>query len=273
MRLFALMILLLVVASCSRDGFDGNEIYTMNGGGTEDLAPLIEQVSDLKVYFGHQSVGFNILGGVEAWNRESGASLEVIESRDFSSVSAVPFVHFRIGSNGDFRGKVDDFVTLMQQVPVGENPVAFFKFCYVDVTAETDVKAEYEYYREKMLYLKDKYPTIRFIACTVPYTAVQTGVKATVKKVVGKVPYGYQDNVKRQEFNQRVLSDFKGIMPVFDLGGLESTRPDGSIETYSFNGETYPCMPDIYRTDYGHLNDFGARTISFNLLEFLAKEV
>jgi hypothetical protein len=31
-------------------------------------------------------------------------------------------------------------------------------------------------------------------------------------------------------------------------------------------------MPLIYRSDYGHLNDFGAKTVSYNLLAFLSEE-
>ncbi len=60
-------------------------------------------------------------------------------------------------------------------------------------------------------------------------------------------------------------------MPVFDLAALESTHPDGSMETYQYKGGSYPCMPEYYRSDYGHLNDFGAKTVSYNFLAFLAE--
>jgi len=71
----------------------------------------------MKVYFGHQSVGRNILEGLETWKEETKIDLEVTESRDFSTVPGSPFVHFAIGNNGDLRGKVDDCVSLVETIP------------------------------------------------------------------------------------------------------------------------------------------------------------
>lgn len=262
-----------MIAGCSNSDFEMNDFYKMYGNGTDDCGALMEEVSNLKVYFGHQSVGRNILEGIHAWEQETSIYLNAVESRDFKAVSDASFVHFSIGKNGDFRGKMDDFVSLVAQIPEGENPVAFFKFCYVDITSESDVNGEFEYYKEKMIYLKDNYPNIKFVVCTVPITGIQKGIRAAVKRILNKTPYGYLDNIKRQEFNERVISDFSGVMPVFNLAGLEATHPDGTIVTYSYEGDDYPCMPEFYRTDYGHLNDFGARTISYNLLAFLVEEL
>ena len=272
MRIFKIITVFLLIAGCSNNDYEMNDFYKMYGNGTDDVGALIEEVSNLKVYFGHQSVGCNIMEGIYVWEQETGVYLKAVESRDFKAVSDASFVHFRIGKNGDFRGKVDDFVSLVTQIPDGENPIAFFKFCFVDITSESDVDSEFEYYNEKMLYLKDNYPNIKFVVCTVPVTGVQKGIRAAAKRILNRTPYGYLDNIKRQEFNERIISDFSGIMSVFDLAGLEATHPDGSIETYSCDGDDYPCMPDYYRTDYGHLNSFGARTISYNLLAFLVEE-
>jgi hypothetical protein len=273
MRIITILTLFMVVAGCSKSDYASDEFFKMYGSGTDDVGFLIEEVSKHKIYFGHQSVGHNILGGLESWEEETGVSLDVADSREFSSVASIPFVHFSIGRNGDFRGKVDDFVSLMEMVPPEEKPVAFFKFCFVDVTGETDVESDFVYFREKMIYLMDQYPNITFFVCTVPYTAVQKGLKALVKNILGRDPYGVIDNIKRQALNERIINGFMDILPVFDLAALESTHPDGSIETYVYNGTAYPCLSDSYRTDYGHLNDFGARMVSYNLLAFLAEEL
>lgn len=273
MRNITLLTILLLVFSCHKIDNSMDDFNRMYGGGTEDAGDLIEKVSAMKIYFGHQSVGRNILAGMEAWEKETGMSMEIIESREFSTVPETGFVHFAIGHNGDPRGKVDDFVSLMGQVRPEENPIAFFKFCYVDVTSETDVESEYTYFKENMLELIDRYPNIRFIASTVPYTFVQSGPKSLVKKVLGKDPYGAPENIKRNEFNEMILSDLGTIMPVFDLAALESTLPDGSVETYRYKGAEYPCLPDLYRSDYGHLNSVGSKMISFNLLAFLSEEI
>jgi hypothetical protein len=102
---------------------------------------------------------------------------------------------------------------------------------------------------------------------------VQSGPRALAKKILGRAPYGAPINKVLQEFNGMIMNDLAKIMPVFDLAAAESTRPDGSIETYRFKGEEYPCVPYYYRSDFGHLNEAGARIVSYNLLAFLAEEL
>ena len=264
--------IILVAFSCNKTEINMDDFSPIYGSGKDNAGDLIKQISDKKIYFGHQSVGRNILRGLDAWQNETGFSLEVVESRDFSTVPEAALVHFAVGQNGDPSGKVDDFISMMEYVSEEEHPLAFFKFCYADVTAETDVESEFAYFKKNLLELKDRYPHIRFIASTVPYTGVQTGLRALAKKILGQAPYGVRENIKRREFNNMIINDLGVIMPIFDLAGVESTRPDGSIETFRYKGEEYPCLPAFYRHDYGHLNDFGARIVSFNLLAFLSEE-
>jgi hypothetical protein len=262
----------LLQPGCQKNNYEMNEIYTQYGSGTKNTGEIIKKVSDLKIYFGHRSVGNDILGGIEQWENETGVQLNKVESKDFSSLGDASLVHFRVGSNTDPRSKIDEFVSLVAQIPQEANPVAFFKLCYIDIVGNTDIDPLFEYYKEKMLYLKETYPNIRFMVTTVPLMGHQKGIKAIVKKMLGRQPTGVLGNIKRDEFNQRLIREFQGIMPVFDLGGIESIRPDGTKETYSFKGNEYPYMHKNYTYDYGHLTDFGAKTLSYNLLAFLAEE-
>jgi hypothetical protein len=274
LRLAALIAtVVLLLTGCQKESSEKNQYYEMYGSGTQDVGGFIRQVAEQKVYFGHQSVGYNIIDGVQLWEDESGIELSKAFSRDFSSVPETSFVHFKVGTNGDPRAKIDDFVTLVDQIPEQENAIAFFKFCYADFHESTDVDDLFVYFSEKMLYLKDKHTNIHFLVSTVPAMAVQKGWRASAKKVLGRAPYGYLQNIKLFEFNRKILAEFDGILPVFDLAGIEVTRPDGAMETYRHKGSDYPCMPDYYASDYGHLNDFGARTVSYNLLAFLAEEL
>ncbi len=43
---------------------------------------------------------------------------------------------------------------VVENIPGDTNSVAFFKFCYVDINDSSDVEAIFEYYKEKMYYLK-----------------------------------------------------------------------------------------------------------------------
>jgi len=265
--------ILMLFTGCQKESFEKDQFYRMYGRGTGDVGSFIGQLMDQKVYFGHQSVGYNILDGVEQWQNETGIVLSKSFTRDFSSGAETSIVHFRVGENGEPHAKIDDFVALVSQIPEEEKSIAFFKFCFADFNEDTDVDELFAYFSEKMLYLKDKHTNIKFVITTIPAMAVQKGWRALAKKILGRAPYGYSQNISISEFNQKVLSEFKGILPVFDLAGIEVTRPDGTMETFRHKGKDYPCMPDYYASDYGHLNDFGARTVSYNLLAFLAEEL
>jgi len=124
-----------------------------------------------------------------------------------------------------------------------------------------------------MIKLNETYPNIQFLVCTVPLTGVRRGPEAILKDILGRARVDALENVKRLKFNRYFKRDFDDIIPIFDLASLESTLPDGTIETFRYKGEKYPCLSKAYRSDYGHLNDFGAKTVSYNLLAFLAEEV
>ena len=272
MKWFSCALIVLLVSGCQRNHYDMNDIYAKYGNGSENTAAYIEKAAALKVYFGHQSVGFNIIDGIEKWEAETGVQIAIVETKDLSSGADASLVHFRVGKNQNPLSKVDEFVSLVGQIPNEGNPVAFFKFCYVDFTSKTDVDEVYAHYKKKMLYLMESYPYIRFAASTVPYMGKQRGAKALAKKVLGRASSAYLDNKKREDFNKKLIADFKGVLPIFDLGGIEATLPDGTPVTYTQDGKVFPLMPNIYTYDMGHLTEHGARTLGYNLLAFLAGE-
>jgi hypothetical protein len=269
--IFSFLIALLI-QGCGNTRFEENDMYIRYGNGIEEPAAILEKINGLNIYFGHQSVGFDILSGIQLWEEETGVQIQDVQSTDFANLLHVPLVHFTVGENGDPYSKIDEFVSLAGQIPVEGDAIAFFKFCYVDIQEDTDVDRLFEYYREKMLYLKESYPHIRFMASTVPVMGRQKGLKAFIKKLLGKEYTGWQSNLKRNEFNKKLLGEFQGSMPVFDLGGIEATTPDGRAVTHTYKGKDYPIMLEYYTYDLGHLSEFGSRTLAYNLLAFLAGE-
>jgi len=261
---------LILFTGCANKAEEPELFYVSQGDGTEEVSDMIAQLTGSKVYFGHQSVGQNIIDGLKQWGDLGAKDLSMGQSRDFASLAETTFVHFRVGANQDPHGKVDDFVRLIEQLPQEDTATAFFKFCYADFHEGTEVGELFSYYSEKMLYLKESRPNITFIVSTVPAMAVQKGWRALAKKVLGRAPYGYLQNIRLNEFNQKLVSEFEGVLPVFDLAKIEVTRPDGSVETFRHKGNDYPCMPDYYASDFGHLNDFGAKLVSYKLLAFLS---
>lgn len=271
MRNILIFGIIVFISACGKENYDMNDYFKMYGGDTGDVRAFIEQVSDQIIYFGHQSVGENILGGIEEWKRNTGATLNIVESRVLSSEQAPAFAHYRVGQNGDPRGKIDDFLLQLEEVPADKAGIAFFKLCYVDINESTDVEVLFEYYKEKMLYAREHYPTLKIILVTAPVTGIQTGLKATAKKLLNRQPAGVLENIRRDDFNERIRGELSDSFSIFDLAAIETTLPDGSRNTYRYKGKEYPCMPGFYSSDLGHLNDFGAKIVSHNLLAFLSE--
>ena len=250
-----------------------NKFHRIYGDDSADVGEMITALSQLKIIFGHQSVGNNILAGIRYWEEESGVKFNRLTSRDPESQDHGVFIDFAVGSNGNPVSKIDDFIAVVEDLPGGSEAMAFFKLCYVDITAGTDVEELFGYYREKMIYLKEKKPGISVALFTVPVTSVQGGWKAMVKKAVGRVPAGVLNNMKRSEFNNRLMDELSGVFPVFDLAGVETTLPDGKKNIFEHEGIKYPSLPEIYTSDGGHLNSQGSRMVAYNLLAFLAHEI
>jgi len=265
-----LILIAFLLSACNESTDDMNDFYKLYGSDSADAAAFLTEIAKHKVIFGHQSVGQNILSGVNWWEEEEGINLNKMTTRDFAELGNAVFVDFNVGANGDPNGKTDDFASLMDSNSAEPPTLAFFKFCYVDIVENSDVDAVFDHYKEKMLELKNSKPDTRIILITVPLTTIQKGLKATAKRVLSMNPSGYAENVKRTEFNERMLNELSGDFPVFDLAKLESTLPDGKANTYSYEGMDYPCLVESYASDSGHLNDYGSRMMAFNLLAFLA---
>ena len=203
-----------------------------------------------RIYFGHQSVGANILQGV----KELGVSLSIKD--EF------------LAENGEPLRKLQNF-----KAAVGEGSrfdIALVKFCYVDVNADTDARALFERYRATIAELRAKNPRTVFVHATLPLTTVQTGPKALAKRLLGRAPYGTIENVRRQEYNKLLRTTYAGREPIFDLARVESIAPDGSMVMVSWNGVTAPAMSPAYTDDGGHLNARGRAIAAQEFVTVLA---
>jgi hypothetical protein len=263
---------MLVLTGCNKNHTtemsDFNKVY---GADIENIGTALEQVSNMKIYFGHQSVGYDMLKGLEAWEEETGVRIQKVESRDLGSKTDASLLHFRVGENKAPLKKIDDFVQMVDQIPKDEASVAFFKFCYIDFPKDADVDALFKVYKQKMLELKAQSGNCRIVLCTVPVTTLQKGPKALAKKVLGKDLNHSRENIRRNMFSDRIRTELGDDFPVFDLARVESTLPDGSTETFKYKGNYHPRLPEQYTRDQGHLNDFGAKIVSYNLIAFLSE--
>lgn len=240
------------------------------GHGAASKAEL-EAAAARRVFFGHQSVGRNILDGVEALEREAASSgPRIVEGRDASALGSPGIVHAGIGRNGDPSGKIRDFVAIVEGGIGQRADIALMKFCYADFTADTDVEAVFAEYRTALDRLASEYPRASFPMVTVPLTTLEGGPKALAKLLLGRRLNGREDNIAREAFNdlvRRARPDGEGV---FDLARIESTAPDGSEERRSFKGRSFRVLRSEYSSDGSHLNAAGAALAAGGLISLLA---
>ncbi len=234
-----------------------------------------------KIFFGHQSVGNNIMQGVrEIISQDHNIRLHIVETRDLSAFEQPIFAHYgNIGKNHQPLLKIEDFVQLMNDGFGNKLDIAFLKFCFVDFNVGTDVKHIFEKYKDSMQELKSRYPSLTIVHFTVPLLRKEQEVgmvksmKNFVKGLMGKKKdnfFSNSHNVVRNEYNTLLVSHYAGKEPIFDLARLESTNPAGGRETFMDNGNKYYALFPGYTEDGGHLNVTGRKYIAEQLLVFLA---
>lgn len=229
------------------------------------------KLSNNKIYFGHQSVGYNILDGInDILHDHDNIRLNIVETSNAADFKTPIFAHSRVGQNTQPISKVDAFVRFIEDGIGDKADITFFKFCYIDFNAETDINRIFNYYKAKMSYLKELYPQTTFVHVTVPLMARQTGLKAAVKKILGRPLWGYDDNIKRNQFNDLLRKEFGKEKLLFDIALIESTFPAGSRNIHQKDGQPFHALVPEYTYDGGHLNERGRRIVAEQLLIFLS---
>ncbi len=227
---------------------------------------MIEETANYKIYFGHKSVGYNILDGLSLLAPE----VRIVESSTGGNDEPC-FAHSGIGENGDAISKIDDFVKIVSESYGGKSDFVFMKLCFIDIGPETDVESLFNYYKKAMASLKSKFPETVIVHFTVPLTEVKRGPKAFLKKLLGKPVRGFEDNIKKEEYNNLVRKEFSGKEPVFDFALIESTLPDGERSVHDYKGKEYYSLAPLYSDDGGHLNEQGRMVAAVNLIRFLSE--
>lgn len=233
-----------------------------------------QKLATKKIYFGHQSVGDNILVGVrEVLAANPQIKLSVQERAELATPAKPSLIHSYVGINEQPQTKNDAFAGAVRDKLRGDVDMAFFKYCYIDIGPTTDSAGLFQTYKKTMDELKRQNPKVTFIHITSPLVTAQTGWKGWAKKLLGRALGGHADNARRNEFNDLMHKEYAGKEPLFDLAKLEATRPDGSLVTYEFEGRRYMSLAPEYTYDGGHLNEAGRKYVAEQLLLFLAEQV
>lgn len=233
------------------------------------LRAELEHIAQRRIFFGHQSVGENLLDGIRQLSAMAGVPVRVVESPMASSVPPATFGHASVARNGDPFLKLKSFENAFGQQTSGID-IALLKFCYVDVKANTDAKALFARYRSSIDSLRANNPGTIFVHVTAPLTEVKGGLKVRTKRLLGRAPDETIENLRREEYNTLLRQAYRGREPIFDLARVESTAPDGAVVTVEWNGSVAPVMVPAYTDDGGHLNSVGKLRAARELISVLA---
>jgi hypothetical protein len=232
------------------------------------LGDDLRTVAHERVYFGHQSVGKNILDGLRELGEAQGVPVKIAEVPQAAKLDGPGIGHLFVPENGDPLRKLANF-----KVALGEGSsadIALVKFCYVDIKADTDMRALFDAYRRTIDEMRAKNPRTVFVHVTLPLTTVQTGPKAWAKRLLGRAPNGTLDNVKRDQYNVLLRRTYAGREPIFDLARVESIAADGTQATVQWDGAVAPALVAAYTDDGGHLNHAGRLRAAEEFVRVLA---
>jgi len=232
----------------------------------------IQSLMSKRIFFGHQSVGDNIMQGIrDCVAAEPRLKLNIVATPDPHTVPGYAFLEAHIGVNRDPKSKTDAFNQVMDNGFGSQGGVAFYKYCYIDFGPSTDVSQVFALYRDGITELRRKYPSLAIVHSTVPLTARESNtttksrVRSFLRGIIGRDP-----NVKRNQFNELLRQEYAGKEPLFDIAEIESTQSDGSRSYFRRGFQKIYTLAREYTNDGGHLNENGRRLAAEQLLAVLA---
>ena len=259
MRSIAFVATCVWLISCTGEHVNDSTIRSELDGTRSDSIPAAswDRLADARIYFGHQSVGGNIVEGLRDLSAaRSGSQLKIVRSRERSS-SMPALVEFTIGDNGRPESKMKDFAAALQQIDDTAAAIAIFKYCYLDITPETNVELLFVSHRKALHEMRARHPNLTFVHVTAPLTRLESGPRSFAKRLLGK-PTTRDANAKRNRFNAMLREQYAGE-PMFDLAKVESTRPNGSRSSFNKGADVVYTLATELTDDGGHLNATGRR--------------
>lgn len=263
--------MLVAVVSCKGD--DMKEINV----DLEKIGSAIEVLQGKTIFFGHQSVGSNILDGIRDLSDLTGKKFNIVSLDSESDFNEANIIETQIGRNFHPNEKIEDFSKIIRSGIVKDVDIAFMKLCYVDSENVETIENLVKQYITVMEELEEEFPETIFVYITMPLTGVPKNfiiwVKNIVKKIVDWPVYGKEDNIKRNYFNDLLKQSKLNKGKLFDLAKFESINPKGYESSFYQDGKKYNTMSPVYTNDGGHLNIIGRKVIAEKLIIYLSEIV
>ena len=150
-----LIIIVFLLPSCSEAPMKSknNDIQLSS----KEIDSYLKTVGKKRIFFGHQSVGNNILAGIDNISKDRNHKINIIKSRVLNEQNGNALLHANVGKNTDPLSKINDFKELIENGMGGNVDAAFLKLCYVDFNQNTDLKLTFQKYKKTMQSLKENY--------------------------------------------------------------------------------------------------------------------
>jgi hypothetical protein len=188
------------------------------------------KVKAAKVFFGHQSVGWNTLEGVESLG-----GFTVDEISGASSYGTPKIGHAYLDSNTQPLDKMQNFDVMMGRIG-STVQVAGMKLCWIDFESGTNVTNLQNTYKATITKVKAAYPNVHLFHVTTPVKTDEASL-----------------NAMRLQYGDWLKNTYKNEAIVLDLAAVQSTQPNGAACTSG--GTRNMCA--AYASDEGHLNATG----------------
>lgn len=210
--------------------------------------PWLDQARALDTFFGHKSVGNNILDGMVDLQVQNSERYTIAMQYGWPNWFADNdgILHRTIGTNYYPETKIDAFNTHLRDDGFHVADVAMMKFCPSDVPpfSSTPAADTWVAYRDMMNALEHDYPGVTFVWWTISLMTADDN----------------RGNDERAVFNGlvREYCAASGCL-LFDIADIESHDPDGS----PIVGPTgHEAMYNGYSDDGAHLNEMGRQRVA-----------
>ncbi len=253
-----LLILFILLQCCNKDERTTFTKSSIMGNLNEDVWI---KLSEKSFFFGHQSVGQNIMEGIVELKKLSNSSSCVIKDlKEISDIQRPMFVHTKVGANFNPKSKIDEFVSILESGLADSVDIAFLILGYVDINKHTNIEELFKYYQSSVNSLQEKYPHLIIIHFTIPLISKPKGLKGIAKRFLNR-----DTNVYGNKYNE-LLRNHYNSSELFDIARIESTFSDNTINIY---GKGISGLVPAYTSDGGHLNQYGSLLIARELINKL----
>lgn len=239
---------------------------TTSSHDTAGLRACLARISQRKIFFGHQSVGAEVLQGLGALAEGLAVPINIVETRRIEALGGPCLAHALIGRNCDAVSKLNDFAALLDGGLGSDLDLAMAKLCYVDVTRSTDTGELARRHENLFNALAGRYPDLRIVPVTVPLTTGFFGLRGKAAKFLGRTDPAEPDNRARTRYNDSLRTRHAESGQLYDLASVESN----TISRDHGEGGTPSLSPEL-TSDGGHLNQRGRKLAAIELVRTLGR--